>query len=186
MSFKRKIYISIIIFSGLSILLTVFLIYPLFSEIEKSSQNFLSQKQKLLALEKKVENLEKFKKILPEISTDLKKIDNLFVDPKVPIDFISFLEKTSQDFQLSLKISPGLPLKIEKDPWPSIGFQLSLAGSFSNFTKFLEKLESGPYLIEIQNLTISRLSETELKSKEFENFLPGDVKANLSIKVYTK
>jgi len=49
----------------------------------------------------------------------------------------------------------------------------------------LEKLKSSFYLIEIQNLTISRLSETELKSKEFEEFSLGDVKATLSIKVYT-
>ena len=122
MTLKKKITISIVFFLVLSILLIALVIYPLFSESEKNSQNFLSQKQKLLALEKKVENLEKFRIIFPEISADLEKIDNLFINPKVPIDFISFLEKTSQDSKLSLKISPSPPLKIEKDPWPSIGF----------------------------------------------------------------
>lgn len=186
MSLKRKIYISLIIFSGLSILLSVFLIYPLLSEIEEKSQDFLSQKEKLMVLEKKVENLEKFRMIFPEISANLEKIDDLFVNQKMPIDFISFLERTSQNSQLTLKISPAPPLKIEKDPWPSISFQLISTGSFPNFLKFLEKLESSFYLIEIQNLSISRLSETELKSKEFENFSLGDIKADLLIKAYTR
>lgn len=186
MSYKKKIYISAIIFFGLSLALIIFVIYPLFLEIKKISQDFSDQRQKLLTFEKKAENLEKFKIIFPEISSGLEKMDNLFINPEVPVDFIRFLEKISQDFQLSLKILPGPPLKIEKDPWPSLSFQLSLAGSFPNFSKFLEKLESSPYLIEIQNLTISRLEENELKSKEFEKFSLGDVKANLSLKVYTK
>ena len=185
MTIKKKITISTVFFLVLSILLIVFLIYPLFLEIKKNSQDFLSQKQKLIALEEKVENLEKFKIVFPEISPTLEKIDNLFIDPEVPVDFIRFLEKTSQDSQISLKISPAPPLKIEKDPWPSLSFQLSLAGSFPNLSNFLEKLKSSFYLIEIQNLTISCLSETELKSKEFEQFSLGDVKATLSIKVYT-
>lgn len=186
MSLKRKIYIFIIIFSGLSILLTVFLIYPIFLEIKKNSQDSLSQKQKLTALEKKVEDLERFRIVFSEISTNLKKIDNLFVNQKVPIDFISFLEKASQDSHLFLKISSGPFLKIEKDPWPSISFQLDLIGSFPNFLKFLTKLESSFYLIKIQNLAITRLSESELKSKEYQEFSFGDVKANLLIKVYVQ
>ena len=186
MRLKKKITISIVFFLILSILFFALVIYPIFSEIKKSPQNFLSQKEKLLALEEKAKNLEKFKKILPEISPDLEKIDNFFVDPKVPVDFISFLEKTSQDSQLSLKISAGPIVKNEKDPWPSMVFQLSLVGSFPNLAKFLEKLQSGPYLIEIQNFTITSLSEAELKSKEFEKFSLGDVKATLSIKVYSK
>jgi len=186
MTLKKKIAISILSFLVLSILLIIFLIYPLFLEIKKISQDFLSQKQKLVALEEKVENLEKFKIIFPEISPNLEKIDNLFVDPEMPVDFIRFLEETSQDFQVSLKISPGPIIKMEKDPWSSISFQLGLVGSFPNFAKFLEKLESTFYLIEIQNLTITHLSGTELKSKEFEEFSLGDVKATLSLKIYTK
>lgn len=186
MTIKKKITISIAFFLVLSILLIAFVIYPLFLEIKKNSQDFLSQEQKLAALEEKVENLEKFKIIFPEISPGLEKIDNLFIDPKVPVDFIRFLEKTSQDSELSLKILLGLPVEIEEDLWPSIVFQLSLAGSLPNLSQFLEKLESTFYLIEIQNLIITRLSETELKSKEFEIYSLGDVRAILSIKVYTK
>jgi len=186
MRLKKKIIISIIFFLGLSILLIVFVLYPLFLEIKKISQDFLSQKQKLTVLEKKIENLEKFKLTFLEILPGLEKIESLFVDSEVPVDFIHFLEKTSRDSKILLKISSISPLKTEKDPWPSISFQLSLAGSFPDLTRFLEKLESGLYLIEIQNLNIAHLTETELKSKEYEKFSPGDVKGLLSLRVFIK
>jgi len=191
MTVKKKIIISIVFFLVLSILLIVFLIYPVFLEIKKTSQDFLAQKEKLTVLEQKVKNLEKFRITFSGISSNLEKIDNFFVDPEVPIDFIRFLEKTSQDSQLSLKISPGQAIKIKKDESPFIVFQLSLTGSFPNLAKFLEKLESASYLIEIQNLTITRLKETELTQsfpeKELgEKYSLGDINAVLSIKVYTK
>ena len=61
-----------------------------------------------------------------------------------------------------------------------------MIGSSSDFLKFLEKIETGPYLIKIQNLNIRRLTEKELKSKGFSQFALGDVKASLSIQVYAK
>lgn len=186
MPLKRKIYISVIIFLGLIISLTVFILYPLFLEIKEASYIFPAQKQALAALEEKVENLEKFKKILPEISPDLEKIDHFFIDPEVPVDFIRFLEELAKDSGLFYDISFDRAIKIEEDPWPSVPFRILLAGSFSDFSDFLEKLESSSYLIEIQNLNIARLTEAELRSSEFEQLSLGDLKANFLIKVYTK
>lgn len=153
------------------ILIFVFLIYPTFSEIKKSSQDFLSQKEKLTSLETKAENLEKFQTYYQEIKSNLEKIDKLFVNPEVPVDFISFLEETSRDSDVAIKIAPGSLAKTA--PWSSLFFQIATVSSFPNFLKFLEKLESSIYLIEIQNLNIARLSE-------------DDVSANISLKVYTQ
>ena len=186
MTLKTKINLSIIIFIIFAILVIVFLIQPLFSAIKKISQETISQRQKIVEVQAKIENLEKFKSDYQRIKTDLEKINTLFVDPDLPIEFISFLEKISSDSQVKVSITPGLPQKLKEGPWPSLTFQITSASSFPNFLKFLEKLESSNYLIEIQNLNISRLSETELKSKEFEKLSLGDVKATLSIKVFTK
>lgn len=186
MTIKKKISISILFLIFSSILIVSFIIYPLFSEIEKVSQEFLVQKQGVGAIEKKVENLEKFKTIFPEISADLEKIDNLFVIHEAPIGFILFLEKISRDSQVSLKISSGPAFRSEKILWPYVSFNLDLKGFFPDISNFLEKMESSPYLIEIQTLTVSRMTESELRSPEFENFFSGDAKANLLIKVYTK
>jgi len=186
MNLSNQIKISLLSFIVLTGSLLFFLIYPTLRDIKKDSQSIISQKGVLLSLETKMANIEEFKNYLKEITPDLEKIDKLFIDPEVPVDFIGFLEKTAQNSQVFLKISPALPQKIEKDPWPSLFFQLNIFGSPAQFLKFLEKLESGSYLVEIQNLNIVKLTEIELKSKEFERFSSGDVRSIISLKVFTK
>jgi len=186
MNLPNQIKISLLSFIVLTGSLIVFLIYPTLRDIKKDSQSIISQKAALLSLETKMANIEEFKNYLKEITPDLEKIDKLFIDPDLPVDFIGFLEKTAQNSQVFLKISPAIPQKIEKDPWPSIFFQLNIFGSPAQFLKFLEKLESGSYLVEIQNLNIVKLTEAELKSKELERFSSGDLKSTISLKVFTE
>jgi len=186
MNFKNKINLSLVIFIILSSILILFVIYPILKEIKINSEDLISKKQILASLERKIENLKQFQTIWSEIQPNLEKIDKLFIDPEVPIEFISFLEKTAGDCDLSVEISPIPTLKTAEDPWTSLFFQISSITPSPKFLKFLEKLESSVYLIEIQNLSIKRLTETELKAKEFEKFSLGDVKVNLSIKIYTK
>ena len=183
---KNKINLSLVVFGVLIVSLIVFVIYPLFKEIKNNSEDLISKKQKLLSLEAKIENLGEFQSLWSEIEPNLKKIDQLFIDPGVPVEFISFLETAARDCDFPIVISPALPSKIEKDPWPSLSFQISSITSFSKFLRFLVKIETSPYLIEIQNLNARRLTEKELKLKEFEKLSLGDIKTTLSIKVYTK
>ncbi len=185
MTLKNKINLSLIIFSILIISFLVFIIHPLFTGIKNNSEDLIFKKQKLLSLETKIENLEKFQSLWQEIEPNLEKNDQLFIDPKVPVEFISFLETAARDYEVPIEISSALPKKIEKDPWPSLFFQISSTTSFPKFLKFLARIETGPYLIEIQNLNARKLTEKELKSKESERFSLGDVKTTLSIKVYT-
>jgi Tfp pilus assembly protein PilO len=186
MTLKNKINFSLVIFSVLIISSVVFLIYPLFKEIKMNSEDLISKKQELLSLEAKVENLKEFQSLWPEIEPNLKKVDQLFIDSEVPVEFIGFLETTARDYGLSIEISPALSSETEKDLWPSLSFQISSTASFSKFLKFLAKIETSPYLIEIQSLNGKRLTERELELKDFEKFSLGDVKTTLSIKVYTK
>jgi len=186
MALKNKINLSLFIFLVLSVFLIVFLIIPCFKDIKNNSRELISEKEKIASLEDKIKNIEEFKKNYQEIEPNLEKIGTLFVESEAPVDFISFLERTSQDCKTLVKISSSFVTKETKDPWSSLSFQITSAGSFPNFLKFLEKLESSQYLIEIKNLNITRLNEFELKSKEFENFSFGDVKANFLLKIYTK
>lgn len=186
MTLKNKINLSLVIFIILIISFIVFLIYPLFKEIKNSSEELISEKQKLTSLERKIANLEEFQSLWSKIEPNFKKADQLFIDPEVPVKFINFLEATAKDCGVPIEISSALPTKIEKDPWPSLFFQISSTSSFSKFLRFLAKIEASPYLIEIQNLNVRRLTEKELKLKEFEKYSLGDVETTLSIKVYTK
>lgn len=183
---KQKILLNSAIFGAVILVLIIFLIHPLFKEIKKNSEDLILAKKELIFLQAKIENLEEFKEIYRALEPDLEKIDLLFIDPGVPIDFIKFLEKTGVDSRVSINISPISIKKSKIDPWSLMGFQITLAGSFSNCLKSLEKIETAPYLIEIQNLNIRRLTEREIQIKEFEKISPGDVKTTLLIKVFSK
>ncbi len=186
MTIKNKINLSLAIFIILNLSLILFLICPLFQGIKNDSKELISQKQKIVSLKTKIENLGKFQTLWQEIEPNFQKIEKLSIDPDVPVEFISSLEKISKDCQMAIKISSTPSSGTEKDPWPSLFFQISSATSFSKFLKFLEKLETNPYLVEISSLNVRKLTEAELKSKEFEGNSLGDVAAALSLKVYSK
>ena len=163
-----------------------FIIYPLWRGISKNSQELVETRKELILFQGRAGKFEEFKKTYEELKPELEKIGRLFVDPRVPIELIKFWEDAAQDSKLLIDISPFTQKSSEKDPWNSIGFRLTLIGKFPNFLKFLIKTETAPYLIEIQNIVIRKISEEELKKEEYKQFSLGDVKITLSTKVFTK
>jgi len=183
MSYSKK-RIILIIFFLVSFLVVVFLIIlPLIKEIKIKSEEFLQEKQVLTQLKIKTENLKKAQTLYTEYQSKFEKIKSLFIDPREPINFVEFLERESNNSNLSIGMSINPAKEIKGDPWPSMNFQLTLKGTFPNFLEFLEKLESAPYLIEFQNLNIRKLSE---KESQEEGISEGGIVATLLLKVYTK
>ena len=212
----KKIYLSIAMFGIISTLLVVFVMWPLFKEIKAISQNLFLKKNKIVYLSEERENLQKIENLYKTYQSDLDRIENLFVDPEVPIEFIGFLEKSATDSQIKLEISSmtraaakgeneataslttraaarggdeqssATTKKTEQEPWQSLSAQLLVTGSFSNFSKFLHKLENGPYLIETVDLNTRRLAEKDIQVKELENIPGADTTTVLSIKVFAK
>lgn len=164
----KKIIVISIIFGIVVIILLCFVIYPLLSGVKKNSQELILAKKELVSFKTETEEFEQSKEVYRSLKTDLEKIDQLFINPDVPIDLIKFWRETAKDSGLLIDISPTSLGAEETVLWDSIGFRLDLIGSFSNFLKFLEKIETAPYLIEIQNLSAKN-------SKQF-----------LTIKVYIK
>jgi len=212
----KKIYLSIAMFGIISTLLVVFVMWPLFKEIKAISQNLFLKKNKIVYLSEERENIKKIENLYKTYQSDLDRIENLFVDPEVPIEFIGFLEKSATDSQIKLEISSmtraaakgeneataslttraaarggdeqssATTKKTEQEPWQSLSAQLLVTGSFSNFSKFLHKLENGPYLIETVDLNTRRLAEKDIQVKELENIPGADTTTVLSIKVFAK
>ena len=172
MSPKKKIIIFSVIFGIATIAIVGFIIRPLFKGIERSSEELITAKKELILSQEEAGKFEQFKEIYRGLEPDLEKINQLFVDSEIPIDLIKSWEEEARDSELSIKISPIFLETAETDPWNSIGFQLRLIGPFPNFLKFLEKTETSPYLIEIQNLTAEKSAQ--------------GVSTTLTVKVYTK
>jgi len=200
MNSNKKIILTSIIFSIICLIFIVLIIYPLFRDIKRNSIALISQKKEIVLLENKIRDLKEFEKIYKENQQNFKKIDRLFYNPEVPTEikkFADFLRKTALDSQIWLgeEILPPSPkVTLAADPWPSVNFQLAFQGSLSNVAKFLGKLESTPYLIEVLNLTMRKLTEKEIEDitrrveKEGKGKIPspGDINANLFIKVFTR
>ena len=172
MESKRKTII-ISAFFGIVTLFLVAFVFILLNGIDKSAQELKTIKEDLVSVEKKRENLDKIKEKYSQWGPDLDKIDNLFVNSDEPLDLIKFWEETAESSGLLIDISSISSQIIETDSLSrSLNFQVSLSGSFPNFSKFLNKIENSPYLTEIRNVSIARTEEK--------------VNINLAVKVYAK
>ena len=192
---SNKIYIILLIFTLVSLFLAVFLILPLSKEIEKNSKDLISAKNNMAILLAQVDGIENFKKNYETYKPNLEKMDQLFVDPNNPVDFIKFLEDTAFSSQITSQISlPPSSQNIQKKSKGALQdfiiLQFSSKGNFSEVSNFLKEIESGPYLIEIENLTIqnsqtptSGSSKDKTVSKDYSS---REVDVTLAIKVFTK
>jgi len=185
MSNKKIISISLI-FGLISLAMVVFIIYPLFKDIRKNSQELINIKRNAVSPEEEINNISQIKKIYQEIKPDSQKMENLFIDPEVPIDLIKFLEERAKDLQVSIKILSVNPKINEDEKWNYLEFQINLVGSFGGSLRFLKKIENSQYLVETQNLTIKKLTEQELTIPAYKQFSLDDISINLTLKVFTK
>lgn len=168
---RKKIYISIIFFAAAIIALTAFILIPLLSSIKKNSDNLLVQKENLALLRKEIETFNETRSLYEESKDDIDRIGKLFYDSDNPLDFLNFLTKQPENYNIRNEISKMSNVTTnQSDPWPSVSFQISSTGSFLNLMKFLHNLEAGPYLIEIANITIKRITEDELRGKNSKCF----------------
>ena len=164
-----KIYISGAIVGIIVLGIIIFLL----GEIKKSSQELISQKRELVSFEQKSENVESLYSKDKDYQKDLEKINNSFVDPALPIDFIKFLEQSAPAPQGSVKISLA---KEAAEPGGSLFYAISFSGLSSDLLKFIEKVENGPYLVEVINLNIKKGYQEG----------PGKITANLELTVLSK
>ena len=180
MNFQKRTILILII---LGLLLSVFLflgIHPLLVKIQKSSFEIDKIKTDFFYLQKKHEIIELMKQKYHQESllTDIEKINSMLINAEAPVDFIKFLERSALKSRVLLETTPFLVRTAEKDPWNSIGFQLTVYSDFVNFFEFLNAIEKSPFLVEIQSLNIRKAAEKDKKEE--------GVVAMVLIKVFSK
>ncbi len=162
---KTKIYIIIpATFILISLLLIVFLIWPALVEVKESSDELIFQNGRENFINDQNRELENFKNSYKNYQPNLEKIDRLFIDPQNPVNFINFLENIASETGVKPDISlASLPALKSKTVvvMPFVSFKISCKGKFLDILKFSDKLESGPYLIEIKNMETKESKDTE-------------------------
>ena len=188
MELKRQITI---ILSGslLAVLVLTFIFVFFFLKgIRQASADLVNIKKELVLFQAKLSGEEDLKENYQKIEPDLEKIENSFVNSEVPVDLIKFWEQTAMNSGVYINIAPISSSADDKDKkyvWDYMNFRLSLFGSFSNLLRFLERIEAGPYLIEIKDLSIQKLNDSDLVSKEYPGLSANDIRAILTLKVFT-
>lgn len=180
---KRNFYI-LIIFILVTFSFTIFLNISLIKDIERDYKELNSQKQELCFFKKQIQEFESFKNDTGFYKLNLEEIETLFVDGETPIDFIQFLEKQSEELGILIKISPITIMPKESDLWKNLGFRVSLTGSFPKCLAFLEKVQLGKWLSDVEKLEISRIAERDIGTHKLENFFEGDVFFSINLKAY--
>lgn len=157
METKNKTYIITAIFAIVSCCVIVFLVYPTWKDIKDISNQIILDKSKSILVDLENATLDDFKKNYERYEPNLKKIDQLFIDPENPVDFIKFLEKTGRDTRISTDIDLTRMGQsgIKNNPQVT-DFQIYAKGDFSDMLAFSEKLEAGPYLVNVYDITIKR------------------------------
>jgi len=179
MSLLRKKYLIIISFWTISFLLIIFLVVlPLIRSIRNHTASIRREENELLILTTKNQNIQDFGN-KHRNQENVQKIKDFFIEPRVPIAFIIFLEETAKETKITLEISP-LPQKEEKVR--ASRFFLRGKGSFLSFYNFLARLEEAPFLIDIETLAVRK---EERPGKRVFN---EDIKIefSLSINVYVR
>jgi hypothetical protein len=169
---NKKIYTILAIFTFLSLFLIVFIISPLLSGIKNDSAELVLGKNKIVTLEAQNFETENFKKNYDTYKSNLEKIDQIFVDPNNPVDFIRFLENTASECSVTSQISLSFSKDSQKTNQNFVILKFYSNGDFSDLLDFSKKIELGVYLIEIENLTIQEAEEK--------------FNANFTIKVFIK
>ncbi len=157
----------------IAILLLVFFIFPFYNKLRLNSEELIKIKTDIFLTNERVEKSEKIKELYNRVSPEIGKIESLFIDSNVPVNFIEFLENKSARYNLAIDINSSRIRREEDGLWNILIFQLNVSGEPINFFNFLEKVENSPYILETSNL-LARLENDD------------KITVNLTLRIYGK
>ncbi len=145
----------------------MFLIYPALNNIQNISDDISADKASAALITAEASELENFNKNAADYQENFKKINQLFIDAKNPIDFIKFLENTAyiSDVDANINLSSSPQNKPSASEVPAVIFQIQAYGDFLNILKFCNRLEAGEYLVKVQNLSIRESAKETINGK---------------------
>lgn len=158
--------------------------YFLLSSIKNDSQEILNLKEELASLAGQTETFGQLQSKYSNLKNNLAQVDDLLINSEAPIDFIEFLENTALSADISADISAAN--LSSGNPFRTMDFQINFIGAFPDCLRFIEKMENAPYLIEVQSVNATKLSQESAKRQKIELFSSGDVSGNLSMRVFAK
>jgi len=176
---KKRKYISLVVFVGIYIALIVFIIYPLLTGISEDSKELISVKEEKAFFSEGQSSLHDLRDYFCEVEPNLNKIEGLFINKDVPIEFIDYLRWLADYCGVSIEMSSvNFEEKGEEDTWSFYYFNVDVGGNYGNLIRFIEKLENSQYLVEVYELNVGK--------REDESSPNDYVEASLLLKAFTR
>lgn len=183
---QKKLFLSLAIGLTGFVLFIGLIIFPLINKIKISSQECLNNQEVLIKLDQRISSLKELKRNYQENQDYLLLLENAFLDSKETVGFITTLETITRQTGNVFEIKSVRSDLLTEGQAPYLVLRVSLWGGFQELIDFLANLENIPYppyrLMEIDNLTINRLSIDSLSRLDFDS--RGNLETTLSIKVY--
>lgn len=192
---KKKLIEMIAAYLLIIIFFILFINYYLVVKIKAVSQEYLASQKILAQFDEKEKLVNSLRKQYQEIEPDFKKLENVFLDVKDTVGFITDLEKVAQSTNNFFEIKSISSFELNKtdNKNPFLGFHIAILGDFSELISFLANLEDSPYppyrLIEITNLDIKKLGKANLdgiKAANVSDSEEDDLESSMDIKIYIK
>lgn len=157
---RKKFFISIGISAFVVIALVAALKLVLFSRLDAEEDRYISNRQEIYSIEKKIEFKNELAAELKSIDADVIEIESILLKEKDKGSFIENLGTMAQASGVTYTINSAREVyEGRTDQLARIDFSLKLTGEFVNIMQFLDQLNSLPYFIDISSIRFDKLSE---------------------------
>jgi len=157
MNQRRNIIYLIGGFVALASIVTSFIILPPIYEMAGRADGLITKKRNLDYLSARVQISNDDIGDLREILDD---IENLYIDPRRPVDKIIFLEQIASDNHLAMNVNITGPK--EDDVWPYLNFIISIRGDSPDFYRFIEVIQTADWITTIDRLNVRKVTERDM------------------------
>lgn len=194
-NFNKKIFLTVFFFIGCVTGLVFCIALPIYSDIWNTGMRLREQRKIISDYDKRIAAARKFTVFAKEEKDNLEKIDKVFIDARVPLEFINSIENAAREVSVEVELfSPAIQKKADNE-WSTMEIEADISGNMAGVMRFLKKIENSIYLVEIQNINIqidtggSGGSNSEsapivsLADNAWDALL---TKASVSLKVYAK
>ena len=167
-------------------------IFPLYLRLQNFPALYQESQNRLQEIEANIAGFNSVRSEFEDIMTQVPRLRALYLNPKDAVGYIEALENLTKEFELYKEIrlvsepasAGGLSTQ------PSFVFQVTLVGSFEHLMQFFARLESFPYLVDVEKMTFAPAKESQTYGAQFSGetriFKPqaGDITAGISIRVH--
>jgi Tfp pilus assembly protein PilO len=157
--YKSKIYFSLFVFGAILVLFFVFVFIPFQNDLKKNKEEYSFQKEKKALLEYKRLNIDSLNEEYKEAEIKVDELKDFFFSSENPSQALNYLEEESNNYKIGELSVSEISSFEDGEPWPYFSFQISFNSSFENFSKFLDKIENAPLMLEIERLSLTRSGE---------------------------